>query len=271
MFVTLSNVSITITHLYNWAPAYPPPPFPLRIIHSQDTQGTSCLVDGGKRDTLVWPGDMFVSGPSVAYSTYNMDAIKNSIESLLALQTAEGLLPYVGIPFNVVIDQVSYTYHLHTLVGMHNYYIYTGDKAWLSQHWDRFKLGLSWSLSQVDGTGLYNLTSSADWCRSSIGGHNIEANAILYYVLNLGTQLAGVVGDSAAADNYTAAAAILKEAANKVLWREDLGVYTDNENTDLAPQDGNSFAGQFAARITSSFSSRDSAALRNLECSMLKY
>lgn len=187
---------------------------------------------------------MFVSGPSIAYSTYNMDAVKNSVESLLVLQTAEGLLPYVGIPFNVQINQVSYTYHLHTLVGMHTYYIYTADQAWLSQYWDQFKLGLSWSLSKVDSTGLYNLTNSADWCRSGISGHNIEANAILYYVLNLGVELAGVVGDSAAGDTYSAAATRLKEAANSILWREDLGLYTDNDSTDLTPQDGNSFAGK---------------------------
>lgn len=194
---------------------------------------------------------MFVSGPSIAYSTYGMDAIKNSLESLLILQTAEGLLPYVGYSF-IYLYQVSYTYHLHTLIGIYNYYIYTGDEAWLSEYWDQFKLGLSWSLAQVDDTGLYNLVLSADWCRAGIAGHNIEANAILYYALNLGTRLASVVGDSAAADNYTASAVSLKEAVNSVLWREDLGLYTDNEDTEVTPQDGNSFAGQFASGIPSS-------------------
>lgn len=206
-----------------------------------------------------------MSGPSIAYSTYNMDAIRNSLESLLVLQTADGLLPYVGIPFNVIINQVSYTYHLHTLIGIHNYYLYTADKAWLSQYWNQFKLGLSWSLARVDGTGLYNLTSSADWCRSGISGHNIEANAILYYVLNVGAQLAGVVGDSAAAESYTVSAASLKAAVNSVLWRGDLGLYTDNENTDLTPQDGNSFAGEFASEVLA-----NSAVLCNVECPMLR-
>lgn len=186
---------------------------------------------------------MFVSGPSVAYSTSNMDAIKNSIESLLLLQTAEGLLPYVGIPFIYLINQTSFTYHLHNLIGMYTYYIYTGDEAWIAQYWDQFKLGLSWSLSNIDESGLMNVTSSADWLRSGMGGHNIEANAILYYVLKLGIELAGVVNDNTAAENYTLSAANVKAAANALLWDENLGFYTDNETTTMAPQDGNSFAG----------------------------
>lgn len=177
-----------------------------------------------------------------------MDAIRNAVESLLVLQTAEGILPYAGMPFFSILNgRLSYTYHLHSLIGIHTYYIYTGDQAWLSRYWDQFKLGLTWSLSKIDGSGLYNLTDSADWCRSGIGGHNIEANAILYYVLNLGVQLAAVLGDSAAADNYTASATSIKEAANRLLWNEDLGFYTDNDTTTLPPQDGNSFAGMFSS------------------------
>lgn len=207
------------------------------------TNGTSCLVDGAKRDTLVWPGDMFTSGPSIAYSTYNMDAIKNSMESLLLLQLSNGLLPYVGVPFFSIINAVSFTYHLHNLIGMYNYYHYTGDEAWISQYWDQFKLGVDWSLSNIDSTGLMDVTASADWLRSGMGGHNIEANAILYYVLNLGVELAGVLDDGDAATQYEEAAATLKVAANEILWSDSLGFYVDNETTTMAPQDGNSFAG----------------------------
>ncbi|ROW02317.1 hypothetical protein VSDG_02557 [Cytospora chrysosperma] len=206
------------------------------------TNGSSCLVDGAKRDTLVWPGDIFVSGPSVAYSTYDMEAIRNSMESLLALQTSDGILPYVGVPFVTIINAVSFTYHLHNLVGVYTYYLYTGDETWLQTYWDQFKRGLAWSLSNVDSSGLMEVTSSADWLRSGMGGHNIEANAILYYVLNLGVELANVIGDDAAASDYQTAAAGIKEAANSLLWDDELGYYVDNETTTLAPQDGNSFA-----------------------------
>ncbi|KUI68226.1 hypothetical protein VM1G_03896 [Cytospora mali] len=206
------------------------------------TNGSSCLVDGAKRDTLVWPGDIFVSGPSVVYSTYDMDAILNSMESLLVLQTPEGLLPYVGVPFNTIINVTSFTYHLHTLVGVHTYYLYSGKRDWLQKYWDQFKLGLTWSLSHVDSSGLMNVTTTSDWLRNGMGGHNIEANAILYYVLNLGVELANVLGDDTAASEYEDAAVGIKAAANSLLWVDEYGYYTDNETTNLTPQDGNSFA-----------------------------
>lgn len=76
------------------------------------------MVDGAKRDTLVWPGDFFVAIPSALYSTYDLDAVKNSMESLLLLQAADGLLPYVGVPFFSMIDAPSFTYHLHNLIGV---------------------------------------------------------------------------------------------------------------------------------------------------------
>jgi hypothetical protein len=182
------------------------------------TNGTSALVDGAKRDTLVWPGDLFISGPSVAYSTYALDAIKNSVESLFLLQTPEGILPYVGVPFRDIINQTSFTYHLHNLIGVYNYYWYTGDQAWLQTYWDQFKRGLAWSLSNVDSSGLMNVTASADWLRAGMAGHNIEANAILYYTLNLGVDLASVLGDDATVSQYQSAAAGIKEAANTLLW-----------------------------------------------------
>jgi hypothetical protein len=182
------------------------------------TNGTSALVDGAKRDALIWPGDLFISGPSVAYSTYALDAIKNGVESLLLLQTSEGILPYVGVPFNKVLNRISFTYHLHTLIGVYNYYWYTGDQAWLQTYWGQFKRGLAWSLSNVDSSGLMNLTASGDWFRTSVTGHNIEANAILYYTLNLGIALAGVLGDDATVLQYQDAAAGIKKAANTLLW-----------------------------------------------------
>jgi hypothetical protein len=87
-----------------------------------------------------------------------------------------------------------------------------------------------------------NVTSPSDWLRFGMGGHNIEANAILYYTINQGIQLATALNDTAPIANWTAIAARVKAAANDVLWDGEVGMYNDNETTTLKPQDGNSWA-----------------------------
>lgn len=87
-----------------------------------------------------------------------------------------------------------------------------------------------------------NVTSAADWLRFGMGGHNIEANSILYYTLNQGIALAKALNDTASTADWQTIAAKIKTSANDLLWDEQAGMYKDNETTTLYPQDGNSWA-----------------------------
>jgi hypothetical protein len=124
--------------------------------------------------------------------------------------------------------------------------------AYLKAKWSQWKLALGFSLSFIDSSGLMNVTSPSDWLRFGMGGHNIEANAILYYTINQGIQLAHELNDTAPIANWTATAARVKSAANALLWVEDVGMYKDNETTTLHPQDGNTWA--VIANLTSNSS-----------------
>lgn len=88
------------------------------------TNGSSALVDGAKRDTLVWPGDMAIAVPTTLVSTNDMVTVKNDLDSLFVLQNSTtGRLPYAGMPFPSAIE--SWTYHMYSLIGAANYYTYT--------------------------------------------------------------------------------------------------------------------------------------------------
>ena len=203
------------------------------------------LVDGAKRDRLVWPGDMSIAVPSIFVSTNDLVTVKNSLQSLLILQNSSGALPYAGVPFDQIATTFSFTYHLYSLIGLNDYYLYTGDIEYLSANWDKFKLGLNYSLSFVDSSGLAYVTTSADWLRFGMGAHNIEANAILYYTVNLGLGLSKVVNDTSQVANWTKHANNIKSAANIRLWDQSINLYRDNDTkplTTLHPQDGNSWA-----------------------------
>lgn len=217
------------------------------------SNGSAVLVDGAKRDRLVWPGDILISQPGIFVSSYDMDMLRTSLDSLLVLQNASGALPYAGRPFGTELPMWSFTYHLHSLTDINDYYLYTGNETYLRQNWDTFKLALNFSLSFVDDSGLANVTTSADWLRFGMGGHNIEANAILYYVLNIGTNLASHLNDTSAfARSWSGIAAKIKTAANARLWDPSMNLYRDNDTlplTSLHPQDGNAWA--IVSNITS--------------------
>ncbi|KAG9571725.1 bacterial alpha-L-rhamnosidase domain-containing protein, partial [Aureobasidium melanogenum] len=198
------------------------------------------LVDGAKRDRLIWPGDMHVITPSLFVSTSDDAAITNSIDNLFSLQNTSGKLPYAGYPFKQ--DTYSATYHLYNLIGVSDYYKFTDDLEYVRNKWNAWKLGLNFSLGFIDETGLMNVTSPDDWLRFGQGGHNIEANAILYFTINEGLILAAALNDSSVKSSWEAYASGIKASANKLLWNATAGLYHDNETTTLMPQDGNSFA-----------------------------
>jgi len=76
-----------------------------------------------------------------------------------------------------------------------------------------------------------------------MGGHNIEANSIMYYAIQQGIMLGQAVGaEQSMLDSWARSAEGIKSAANELLWDETAGFYNDNETTTLAPQDGNVWA-----------------------------
>lgn len=58
--------------------------------------GDTILVDGAKRDRMVWPGDMGVSVVTALVTTGDGDASANALKTLYKYQDPSGMLPYVG-------------------------------------------------------------------------------------------------------------------------------------------------------------------------------
>ncbi|KAI0451653.1 alpha-L-rhamnosidase [Xylaria acuta] len=123
------------------------------------SNGTSVLVDGGKQNRVVWPGDIVISGLSIFVSTNSLEPIRNALGSLFICQEIDGRLPLAG------------------------YLLVQGQ----------YKLGAKYPLQPIDSTGLANVTSSSDWGRGGMGGRNIEANSILPYTLHNALKLAAII------------------------------------------------------------------------------
>lgn len=137
--------------------------------------GSSVLTDGAKRDRLVWAGDMAIAVPAITVTTYDLISIENALDSLFNVQNrTTGQLPYAGIPFP---PTYSATYHLYSLIGVADHYLYSGDMSYLQGKWDAWKLAMNFSLSFIDDSGMMNVTSPSDWLRFGMGGHNIEVRS----------------------------------------------------------------------------------------------
>jgi len=201
--------------------------------------GSSVLTDGAKRDRTVWPGDLGVSVPTAYVSTNDLNSTKNALQTMYNAQKASGELPFAGPPVSFYDSD---TYHLWTLLGTSLYYRYSQDRAWLTSIWPKYTLGLSYITAKIDANQLLNVTGGQDWARTGQGGENIEANALMYGVLIGGATLATATGDTTRAADYRARAVALRTAANSRLWDSAVGMYRDNPNSTLKPQDGNSLA-----------------------------
>ncbi|PIL26320.1 hypothetical protein GSI_12076 [Ganoderma sinense ZZ0214-1] len=181
--------------------------------------------------------------PGIAVSTYDLISVKNALDSLFDLQYAGGQLPYAGYPVSLG-NTTSFTYHLYALIGVGNVYQWSGDEAYVHEKWPRWKTAMEWAASQIDGTGLANVSAidANDWARAGMGGHNIAANALLFHTLNVGTALALTQAEPETAERWAGLAAGIQAAAIPLLWQPDVGLFRDNETTTLAPQDGNAWA-----------------------------
>ncbi|EIW74840.1 glycoside hydrolase family 78 protein [Coniophora puteana RWD-64-598 SS2] len=198
------------------------------------------IVDGAKRDRAVWPGDMGIAVPSAFVTTNDLVPPRNALSTMFAAQDpTTGALPESGPPLS---QTGSDTYLMWTLIGTYNYYLYTGDTEWFSTVWTNYTRAVAYIESKVDDTGLLNVTGLRDWGRFGQGGHNAEANAILYRLLITSTALATYINDTSLASAYSSNASALKSTFNNAFWLVDAGLYRDNETTLLTPQDANSFA-----------------------------
>ncbi|KAJ7626201.1 Six-hairpin glycosidase [Roridomyces roridus] len=199
------------------------------------------IVDGAKRDRAVWPGDMGIAVPTQFVSTNDLTPTRNALGTMFShINPTTGALPESGPPLSQLGSD---TYHCWTLVGTYNYFLYTGDLAWIEDIWANYTKAVAFVEAKVSPTnGLMNVTGLRDWARQGGGGFNAEGNAILYRVLTTASFLAAAQNLTDLAEAWTANATALKSAFNTAFWVPDLGMYRDNTSTTLTPQDANSFA-----------------------------
>jgi alpha-L-rhamnosidase len=214
------------------------------------------IVDGAKRDRAIWAGDMNVETPSVFYSTDDAAYIKGALELLGSYQLSSGFvtgdLPpqdplHTGPNTPGTTGTYSASYSMYYVLGLADYYLYSGDTAFVDQEWPVVEGELAWNATQLDSNGLFTTNSSdgADWdyYDGDKTGEVTEYNLLYYKTLLDGAVLAAAAGDSSQAATYTADAASLKSAINAHLYDSATGLYyLSNSDITTVAQDANSLA-----------------------------
>lgn len=123
---------------------------------------------------------MGVAVPTQFVSTNDLLPTKNALSTMFAaIDPKTGALPESGPPLS---QTGSDTYHAWTLIGVYNYYLYSGDSEWVQSLWTNYTKAVAFLEGKVDSSGLMNVTGLRDWARLGGGGHNSEGNALLYRV-----------------------------------------------------------------------------------------
>ncbi|KII90218.1 glycoside hydrolase family 78 protein [Plicaturopsis crispa FD-325 SS-3] len=197
------------------------------------------IVDGAKHDRAVWPGDMGIAVPTQFVSTNDLIPTRNALATMFSSIFPDGSLYESGPPLS---QTGSDTYHCWTLIGTHNYYLYSGDIDWLRDVWTNYTRAVAFLDTHVDDSGLFNVTGLRDWARLGGGGHNAEGNALYYKVLTNSVDLANWLNETELAAGWATNASAIKAKFNETFWVPSTGLFRDNETTTLSPQDANSLA-----------------------------
>src|SRR5207253_1412815 len=132
------------------------------------------MLDGAKRDQAVWSGDLSVAGPTLYYSSYATEYMKESLALLGSYQLSSGFVEggqtpwtpiHTGPPIPGTVAWYSASYSMYWVTCLADYYQFTGDRAFVTQEWPIVERELAWNASQVDGNGLFatNSGDGANW------------------------------------------------------------------------------------------------------------
>lgn len=220
------------------------------------------ILDGAKRDRAVWSGDQLIAD-MVAYYASDPSYARDSLALLLdhpatvagELVPAQGNLstpgPLPGVctpnPNLAAVGCFTWsaTYSMASVIALAKYYLYTGDLAFVRQHWVAVVRQMAWDAHQVDAHGLVSVSAAddADWNIEHIPGELTYVNAMYVLALRAAASLASALDLRSDAAAWTAQAAAITGAVNRQLWDPTIGAYdASTSQRGVVVQDANVMA-----------------------------
>jgi hypothetical protein len=132
---------------------------------------------------------------------------------------------------------------MSTLIGSHDYFLHTNDRDFLDIIWSKHILAVDFITQKIDSSGSLSVTGTEDWGRIGQGGHNTEAQMLLYRTLRTAGAMATWKGDNTRAGTWWAQSDKLKGIINSAYWDAGAGAFKNSDvDAGVHPQDANSLA-----------------------------
>ena len=229
----------------------------------------SILGEAAKRDRAIWAGDLLTAMGTLhdVFGSVGDTLARNNITIMSDNPVRAFIVYFLSLPVRVpstlttpgpapgVCSGVSSggcefwgaSYSMALAQNMGNYYRLTGDTAFVGQNWAAVQRAVAYGNSLINPeTGLVDVPpmASLDWSVVNRAGGEVTAtNIIAYNSLTSAATLAAAIGDTAAAAQYAAQAAALKQAINDNLWNPALGAYdASTKARGFVVQDANAWA-----------------------------
>ncbi|MGP8058213.1 MAG: alpha-L-rhamnosidase C-terminal domain-containing protein [Acidimicrobiales bacterium] len=215
--------------------------------------GLPVIMDGAKRDRVVWSGDLGVEGPTVFDTTAADDYIRGSLKLLGSYQELSGesgadvpptvplgTFPASGYPYST-------SYSMDEVDNIATYYLYTGDLGFVRSEWPMITRELAYDRSLVDARGLLVTDESDgmdwDYYDGSKTGEVTAFNDIYYETLLDAATMAAALNLGAPTATYRQEAASLRSAINRYLFDPATDLYpVSNLQPGTVAQDADSMA-----------------------------
>jgi alpha-L-rhamnosidase len=211
------------------------------------------IVDGAKRDRVVWSADLGVEVPNVMYTTAASSYVRDSLELLGSYQVADGesgtnvdpTSPLATFPQSGSTYSASYS--MDEVDNIATYYLYSGDLSFVRSEWPMITRELSFNRSLIDSRGLLvtDAGDGQDWdyYDGEKTGEVTAYNVIYYETLSDAASLAAALGMSAQAARYSQEAESLRTAVNRYLFDPLTDLYgLSAAQPDVVAEDANSLA-----------------------------
>ncbi len=212
------------------------------------------LLDGAKRDRMVWTGDLFVADRVAYVANGDTDAVRNSLAFLAGNQRRDGYVPAALSPTpgrpNLLGTAVRFLtfseYVAWWAICLSDYYWHTGDEAFARAMFPVLVRALGWLERQARRPdGLIRLTrrTGYNWHPPDITtGAVTDVNCLTVAALDGALDLARRLGYEAPDARWAGWRDRLTEGINRVLWDETRGAYVLSDTDPVIVQDANGSA-----------------------------